>query len=192
MPATNLIATRAPTLARSFLLRSTLIFSLTSVACFSASSLAGETTSPPSKANALVCGGSEVLIQTACSASLDGAPPHCTQKLTFKKTDARDGLFINYVPKPVKNRDEPFVYQLSCNSIKRDFYVVAYSSSFGNCSICEWMDVYTTRGGLMGSTPSVTRALQLPRKKLSRNLERLLDGSQENKSISIDRVISTK
>ncbi|MDM0061638.1 hypothetical protein QTH89_10535 [Variovorax sp. J22G21] len=192
MPATNLIATRTPTLARSFLLRSTLIFSLASVACFSASSLAGETTSPLSKTNALVCGGSEVLIQTACVASSDGAPPPCTQKLTFKKTDARDGPFINYVPKPVKNRDEPFVYQLSCNSRKRDFYVIAHSSNFGNCSTCEWMDVYTTHGRLMGSTPSATRSLQLPRKKLSKNLERLLDGSQESNSISVDRVVPTK
>ena len=192
MPATNAIATRRPTFARSFLLRSTLVFSLTSVACFSASSLAGKTTSPLSKANALVCGGSEVLIQTACSASSDGAPPHCTQKLTFKKSDARKGPSINYVPKPAKNRDESVVTQVSCNSIGRDFYVIAHSSNFGNCPTCEWMDVYTMHGRLMGSTPSVTRSLQLPRKRLSKNLERLLDGSQESNSISVDRVISTR
>ena len=192
MSSANLIATRTPTLARSLLLRSTLVFSLTSVACFSASSLAGETTAPLSKANALVCGGSEVLIQTACSVSSDGAPPHCTQKLTFKKSDVREGPSINYVPESAKNRDEPFVTQVSCNSIGRDFYVIAHSSNFGNCSTCEWMDVYTAHGRLMGSTPSVTRSLQLPRKKLSKNLGRLLDGSQEIKSISVDRVISTK
>ena len=146
MPARNLIAAKAHILVRSFLLRATLIFSLTSVACFSASSLAGETTSSLSKANALVCGGSEVLIQTDCSASSDGAPPHCTQKLTFKKSDAREGPSINYVPKPAKNRDEPFVTQVSCNSIGRDFYVIAHGSNFGSCSTCEWMDVYTTHG----------------------------------------------
>jgi hypothetical protein len=191
MPATNLIETRVHALTRSFLLRVTLILSLTSVACFSVSSLAGETPPPLSRANTLVCGGTEVVVQTACSVSSDGIPPLCAQKLTFKKTDARDGLSINYVPKPVKNRDEPFVTQLSCNSIKREFYVIAHSSNFGNCSTCEWMDVYTTQGRLMGSTPSATRSLKLPRKKLSKNLERLLDGSQEKRSISIDRVIST-
>ena len=191
MPATNAIATRRPTFARSFLLRSTLVFSLTSVACFSASSLAEETTSL-SNANVLVCGGSEVLVQTACSARSGGTPPHCTQKLTFKKTDTRDGPAINYVPKLEKNSDEPFVNQLSCNSIGRDFYVIAHSTNFGNCSTCEWMDVYTTRGRLIGSTQSATRSLQLPRKKLSKELERLLNDSQEDKSISIDRVTSTK
>jgi hypothetical protein len=192
MPATNLITTRVRALARSFLLRAALIFSLASVACFSASSLAKEALPPLSKANRLACGEAEIVVQTACSVSSDGAPPLCTQKLTFKKSDAREGHAINYAPKPAKNRDEPFVTQVSCHSIGKDFYVIAHSSNFGNCSTCEWMDVYTPHGWLMGSTPSVTRSLQLPRKKLSRNLARLLDSSQESKSISIDRIISTK
>ncbi len=192
IPPTNLRAIEASNLVCSLLLRSTLIFSLISVACFSVFSLAGETTSPPSRANALVCGGSEVLIQTACSASSDGAPPHCTQKLTFKEADSRVGISIKYAPKPLKNMDEPFVNQLSCNPVKSDFYVIAYSTNFGSCSSCEWMDVYTTRGRLIGSTQSATRSLQLPRKKLSKELERLLDDSQEDRSISIDRVTSTK
>ena len=88
--------------------------------------------------------------------------------------------------------DEPFVNQLSCNSVKSDFYVIAYGTNFGSCSTCEWMDVYTARGRLIGSTRSATRSLQLPRKKLSKELERLLDDSQEDRSISIDRVTSTK
>lgn len=134
----------------------------------------------------LACGQSRVSIKTMCSTNADGAPPRCHQELTFK-AESGTRRSAKYRPRPTRISDEPFVNRLSCKRVHDNFYVVAYSGNFSNCAICEWMDVYSTNGKLLGSTPSIHRALALPPKKLPRSLERLLEHSQEAGAISIDR-----
>ncbi|PRC94737.1 hypothetical protein [Solimicrobium silvestre] len=143
------------------------------------------------KTDSLMCDGWTVSIRSICSASVNGAVPHCTQKLTFK-TAIGDDYSVNYEPDPVQHKDEPFVSQLSCNPGENKHYVVAHSGNFANCSTCEWIDVFTLHGDLIGSTPSIVRALKLPRKKLSRSFESLLGEPLKNELISIDRTYSEK
>jgi hypothetical protein len=161
------------------------------VSYFDATAQSTQTQPRFSKAQSLMCGGTNVSIKTSCSSSMDGAPPHCTQTLAFKGESGKD-RFIDYKPKSAPHSDEPFVNQLSCSSANQKPYVIARSGNFGSCSTCEWIDAFTVHGEFVGSTPSVVRALTLPRKALSRRMEASLGDPREKDSVFIDRTYSEK
>ena len=144
-----------------------------------------------SRTDSLHCDGSTVSIQSTCSASTDGIAPHCTQKLAFKTAAGADRI-VNYEPVAAPHRDESFVSQLSCGVSGSKHYVIAHSGNFANCSTCEWIDVFSLHGELIGSTPSIARALKLPPKKLPRQVESSLSEPFQNQSISIGRILSGK
>ena len=140
-----------------------------------------------SREDVLTCGDTVILARTTCSSTSDGAPPRCTQRLVFRPESGAERS-VGYVPGLTRHGGEPFLNQLSCNRVGESFYAIASIGNFSNCANCEWIDVFSRQGRLVGSTPSIARALKLPPRKLPRWLNVQLSHSQADQSIFIDRV----
>lgn len=112
----------------------------------------------------LQCADRKVTVEAACF-PYAGSIMACTrQAIRFFGADGKALGARVFESKPLKGADYPVVPEqfgeLSCVETKdKDKLVVASMTNGGNCEQCEWHDVYSPDGTLLGSTRDRKKAV---------------------------------
>jgi hypothetical protein len=137
----------------------------------------------------LVCERSRVVIRTDCVRK--DADTHCPiQRLEFRKNDGGPKKKKFTFRHPYSDFPS-FIASLSCVKKKEKNYVVATETNFGNCSDCEWLDIFDTNGRYLVSSKAFRRSNppfvvhHFPKPGLS--LLGINDAMRESSSITISR-----
>jgi hypothetical protein len=122
------------------------------------------------------CADRKITIEATCF-QYAGSIMACTrQAIRFFSADGKPLGARVFPAKPLKGADYPVIPEqfgdLSCVETKtKEKFVVATMDNGGNCDQCEWNDVYSLDGTLVGST--------LDKKKASDSLKAAVDAAYD-------------
>ncbi|MYN40373.1 hypothetical protein GTP55_13405 [Duganella sp. FT109W] len=101
------------------------------------------------KHDAFLCAPAKISIDTQCEEKEQDLPYCHTQSVQFDAHGTKTAVVYKY---QFNRGNQQFITTGECYRKNDTSYVVLSSTNFGNCSVCEWADVFTPQGKYLGST----------------------------------------
>lgn len=123
--------------------------------------------------NSIKCGGIDVLILTSCVDHENGLPFCFNQHIVFFDSNKGATSDVNY-NHSFDGGNQQFIASIACNKFGKDNYLVITNTNFGNCAMCEWLDVYLEDGKYIGSTQGMSDSRNFTHKPIPKKIENFL------------------
>ena len=139
----------------------------------------------------ITCEGTTVSVETTCLE--DNGDVFCPyQALTFRNGPEGVNRAFRYTYRKVEGWQE-FVAGVVCvTDAGGSGYIVLEKTNYGNCNICEWIDVFTKTGKYVGSSTGMY-ATDFKRQRLSKAKEdSIYEALGHSSSIGPDKISITR
>lgn len=111
------------------------------------------------------CGKDKITIVSAFKKEDEITGKPIFQVIIFDDGVITKKYYLDYEPNPTPG--DPMITQGRCVRIKNEEIAILGSTNFGNCSACEWFDIFKNNGAYLGSTRRFSGAPNFKYKHLS-------------------------
>ena len=125
------------------------------------------------KRDIVFCGVNDIIITTSCVERELNLPYCFNQNITFIEHDGDiiSNVNYNYL---FSDGNQQFIAQASCQSNGDQLYLMLLNTNFGNCKICEWIDVFASNGDYIGSTDGMYDEKNFMHKSIPLEFEKMI------------------